>query len=97
MAEVVVVAVAKCKDGEAERMRAVMSEVAAASNEEEGCLSYVIHGDKNEPNRLVVVERWASQEALDNHFTLPHTQKVGENIDALAEPPQIYFCEELPA
>ena len=96
MAEVVVVAVAKCKDGEAERMRAVMSEVAAASNQEEGCLSYVIHTDKNEGNRLVVVERWASQDALDNHFTLPHTQKVAENIDALAEPPQIYFCEALP-
>ena len=95
MGEVVVVAVAKGKEGEAARMRAVMSEVAAASNEEEGCLSYVVHADKNDENRLVVVERWASQEALDRHFTLPHTQKVAENIDALAEPPQIYFCDPL--
>ena len=76
MSEVVVVAVATCKDGEGERMRAVMSEVAAASNEEEGCLSYVIHADKNDPSRLVVVERWASQDALDHHLTLPHVQKV---------------------
>ena len=97
MSEVVVVAVAKCKEGEQERMRSVMADVAAASSEEEGCLSYVIHADKNDGDRLVVVERWASQEALDNHFTLPHTQRVAENIDALAEPPQIYFCEELPA
>ncbi len=97
MSEVVVVAVAKCKEGEQERMRTVMSEVAAASIEEEGCISYVIHVDKNEANRLVVVERWASQEALDTHFTLPHTQQVAQNIDALAEPPQIYFCEVLPA
>ena len=95
MSEVVVVAVARCKDGEAERMRAVMSEVAAASNEEEGCLSYVIHADKNDPNRLVVVERWVSQDALDHHLTLPHVQKVAESIDALAEPPQIYFCDPL--
>ena len=96
MAEVVVVAVARCKEGEQERMRSVMAEVAAASNEEEGCNSYVIHVDKNDPDRLVVVEHWASQDALDNHFTLPHTQKVAENIDALAEPPLIYFCEGLP-
>ena len=95
MAEVVVVATAKCKPGEQGRMRAVMSEVAATSNEEEGCLSYVVHADKNDGDRLVVVERWASQEALDNHFRLPHTQKVAENIDALAEPPQIYFCDPL--
>ena len=73
-----------------------MSEVAAASNEEEGCISYVIHVDKNDANRIVVVERWASQEALDHHFTLPHTARVTESIDMLEELPQIYFCEALP-
>ena len=97
MGEVVVVAAARCKDGEAERMRALMSEVAAATNEEEGCISYALHVDKNDPNRLVVIERWASQEALDHHLTLPHVQKVAENVDALAEPPQVFFCEALAA
>ena len=72
-----------------------MSEVAAASNEEEGCISYVIHVDKNDATRIVVVERWASQEALDHHFTLPHVAKVTESMDMLEELPQVYFCEAL--
>lgn len=97
MSEVVVVAVAKCKQGEADRMGAVMAEVAAASHEEEGCLTYALHVAKDDPNRLVVVERWASQEALDHHFTLPHVQRVAESLDALQEPPQVFFCEAVAA
>ena len=96
MSEVVVVAIAKMQGGPGEEARALMSEVAAASNEEEGCISYAMHVDKNDANRFVVVERWESQEALDHHFTLPHTAKVAENIDMLEELPQVYFCEELP-
>ena len=97
MSEVIVVAIAKAKEGRAEEARALMSEVAAESNKEVGCLSYVIHVDKNDADRIVVVERWASQEALNHHFTLPHTQKVTESMDMLDELPQVYFCEELPA
>ena len=93
MSEVVVVAIAKSKEDRAEEARALMSEVAAASNEEEGCISYVIHTDKNDPTRIVVVEHWASQEALDHHFTLPHVAKVTESMDMLEELPQVYFCE----
>ena len=89
------VAVAKCKEGEAETLRELMSEVAAASHEEDGCIA--LHVDKDDPNRLVVVERWESQEALDNHLTLPHVPKVAENIDMLAEPPQVFFCEAVSA
>ena len=97
MSEVIVVAIAKAKEGRVEEARALMSETAAASNEEEGCLSYVIHVDKNDADRIVVVERWASQEALNHHFTLPHVAKVTESMDMLDELPQVYFCEELPA
>ena len=95
MSEVVVVAIAKSKQDRAEEARTLMSEVAAASNEEEGCISYVLHEDKNDATRLVVVERWESQEALDHHFTLPHVAKVTESVDMLEELPQVYFCEAL--
>ena len=93
MSEVVVVAIGRSKEGKAEEAQALMSEVAAASNEEEGCISYTLHVDKADANRFVVVEHWASQDALDHHFTLPHVQKVTDNIDMLEELPQVYFCE----
>jgi quinol monooxygenase YgiN len=93
MSEVVVVAIAKSKGGRAEDARTLMSEVAAESRKEEGCIAYDLHVDKNDADRIVLLERWESQEALDHHFTLPHTARVTENIDMLEELPQIYFCE----
>jgi quinol monooxygenase YgiN len=93
MSEVVVVAIAKSKEDQADAARDLMLEVAAASIEEEGCISYAVHVDKNDATRIVVVERWASQEALDHHFTLPHVAKVTESMGMLAELPQVFFCE----
>jgi quinol monooxygenase YgiN len=95
MSEVVVVAIAKSKEGGAEEARALMSEVAAESRKEEGCIAYDLHVDKNDADRIVLLERWESQEALDHHFTMPHTARVTEGMDMLEELPQIYFCEAL--
>ena len=93
MSEVVVVAIAKSKEGRTEEARALMSEVAAESRKEEGCIAYDLHVDKNDADRIVLLERWESQDALDHHFTLPHTARVTESLDMLEELPQLYFCE----
>jgi len=95
MSEVVVVAIAKSKEGQADAARALMSEVAAESRKEEGCIAYDLHVDKNDADRIVLLERWESQDALDHHFTMPHTARVTESMEMLEELPQIYFCEAL--
>jgi quinol monooxygenase YgiN len=39
-----------------------------ASRAEPGCLEYTFVADPIEPNRVVLFERWESQEALDTHL-----------------------------
>jgi quinol monooxygenase YgiN len=39
-----------------------------ASRAEPGCLEYTFAADPVEPNRVVLFERWESQEALDAHL-----------------------------
>lgn len=46
--------------------------VMAATREEEGCLEYTIAADLDDPARFVIVERWASPDALEAHFATPH-------------------------
>ena len=44
------------------------------SRAEGGCIEYVMAPDPVEPGRVVLYERWASQEALDAHLAaLPQT------------------------
>jgi quinol monooxygenase YgiN len=45
---------------------------AAASRDEDGCLDYVASADPAHPGRLVVFERWESDEHLAAHFATPH-------------------------
>lgn len=43
-------------------------EAMLASRAEPGCLEYVFGADPVDPSRVVLFERWASQEALDAHL-----------------------------
>jgi quinol monooxygenase YgiN len=46
--------------------------MVAATLNEDGCISYDMHQSVTDPSRLVVVERWASREALSRHLETPH-------------------------
>ena len=54
---------------------------AAASRKEPGCLDYVVTADPDEPGRVVVFERWDSEDDLAEHFRTPH---IAEFRDAVA-------------
>ncbi len=45
---------------------------------EEGCLLYDYYYCAKDPDQLLLVERWASQEALALHAAQPHMAKLRE-------------------
>ena len=49
-----------------------------------------VHKDTENPNRLVFVEQWASEEALWAHFKVPDSRAFAKELATLAaEPPSI--------
>lgn len=44
----------------------------AETRKEPGCISYDLHQSISEPNKVVFVERWKDQAAIDAHFAAPH-------------------------
>ena len=96
MSTILVVATLKIEDGKVDEAVAELTPVVEATHQEEGCLSYILHQDVNDPNTLVFVERWATQDALNAHMQQPHMLKLVELASTLlAEPPQIIFCQSL--
>lgn len=53
---------------------------ALASREEPGCLDYVVCADPHETGRVVVFERWASEDDLRAHFTTPHIDQFRQAV-----------------
>lgn len=95
MSEVIVVAAITAKPGMRDQVEALARDVAIdATHREEGCITYALHRDVRDHDRVVFVERWISQEALDAHLQMPHLQAFIAAVGALAVgPPDLYVLE----
>ena len=67
-----VVATTQVKPDSREACITGAKECIAATRKEKGCLSYDSHTSINDPNLLVVVERWETREDLNAHGRAPH-------------------------
>jgi quinol monooxygenase YgiN len=64
--------------------------MSEASRAEPGCLSYHCAQDVGDPNTLVLVEEWVSDEALQTHLNAPAFAAFVETLrPAVAEIPTI--------
>jgi quinol monooxygenase YgiN len=62
----------------------------AATRQEEGCITYELLQNVEDPNDLTFVEEWSSAEALHAHFETEHFKAVAARADELlATPPDI--------
>lgn len=43
---------------------------------EAGCRQYDLHVDQSDPNRLVMIERWSDDAALDAHIATSHMAQL---------------------
>ena len=97
MSEVVVVVLARAKPGRGDEAAAAFQEVAVPTHAEEGCLLYALHRVASDPERIVLVERWASREALDQHLATPHLLAFRENShDVWEGPMEILIVDPVP-
>lgn len=67
-----VVATTQVKPEHRDAYVAGAKECIAETQKEKGCIYYDSHVSVNDPNRFVVVERWATREDLAAHARSPH-------------------------
>lgn len=93
--EVIVAGWMDYESGDRDTMLRHLVELGHRTREEEpGCLDYAMTADPADERRIRVYERWASQQALDEHFTTPHIKdfrtavaelaRVGVSLDAFS-------------
>ncbi|MGK4585000.1 putative quinol monooxygenase [Kitasatospora sp. HPMI-4] len=72
---------------QAERLRTMLEGMIEPSLDEPGCIGYQPLVDPNHPERMVVLEEWRDEEALQEHFATPHYRHAKAVLDEiLAEP-----------
>ena len=94
---VVVVATVEVKPGSEDAVQALLATAIEQTHAEEGNVSYALHRDYEHPQRFVMVERWASREALEEHFTKPYLAQLFAALpEHVAAPPVIMRTEPVP-
>ncbi len=98
MSEVVVVVLSRTLPGRVEDGLAAFAEVTVPTHAEEGCLAYALHRDPADADRIVLIERWASRAALDEHLATPHLLAFRESSAGVwAEPAVIMVLDPVAA
>ena len=71
MSDLQVVATIPAKPEAADAIREALKTLVAATQAEEGCLSYELFESASAPGTFVTVERWTDQAALDAYQNHP--------------------------
>ena len=96
--EVIVIATAKAKPGKEAELEAALSEAAAPTRAQPGCLQFILYRPSTDRRTIIALERWRSEADHQKHLAGAHVQRlVAKFGDILAEPPSIVPVEALPA
>lgn len=93
MSEVIVQGAFTLDPNDRDRFVEASAESMRTSRQEAGCLEYVMAADPLDPGRVILSERWASMEHLQEHLAQPRTG--ARNTDGRPAPldVQIAFYE----
>jgi len=75
-----VVAIFEVNVGAEETVEALFRGVIETTLAEEGCISYQLNRDTENPRRFVWTEEWASRELLQKHIEAPHIAALFEAL-----------------
>jgi quinol monooxygenase YgiN len=84
-----VVAIFLAKPGDEVKLETLFRGVIATSLKEEGCISYQLNRDLDQPRRFVWTEEWESREHLDKHAAAPHIAAILAEIPYLVESSEV--------
>ena len=80
-----IVAILTAKPGKADELKALIDGMVGPSRSEPGNLRYDVWREKAEPNRIVLDELYASDEAVAAHRAAPHFQAYAAKVGELAD------------
>ena len=78
-----------------EEVIAALTEAIDQVHDEDGCELYSLH---EAPDRLIMIEKWASRQALDTHSTAPNLAVLGPKlVGKVAAAPEVIVLQPVPA
>jgi quinol monooxygenase YgiN len=82
------------QEGKLPQALVLSHEHVARSRAEPGCITHAVYQGTQNPLRLVFIEQWQDQPAIEAHFKVPESRAFAKALTALAvERPDIALFE----
>ena len=78
-----VIATLKALPGKEEELRGILDALLHPTREENGCLSYELLENLQDPTEFRFVEEWVDDAAFDAHFGTPHIQAAAAAFEGV--------------
>ena len=89
--ELEIVAVLRAKQGRGDELAAIVKDGLADARAEAGCLRYDFFRVRRDDDCFVMLERWASRDALREHGASQHFQELSARFaEVLEAPPSVH-------
>lgn len=85
-----VVAIFLAKPGSEEALETLFRDAIPSTLKEEGCISYQLNRDLNQPRRFVWTEEWQSRALIEKHRATRQNAELLSNIRDLVESSEVY-------
>lgn len=90
-----VVALFTAKEGFEDKVHELFSSVIAKTLSEEGCLTYQLNQDAENPRRFVWTEEWTTAELLQKHLNAEHIVKLFGELPPFIEHSEVIALKKL--
>lgn len=90
-----VIAKSYAKEDNLDRILELSREMVEKTVQENGCIKYELFQDVKDPNTLIIIEEWESQEALNNHMASEHFKRIVPLLSELREKSEVSVCKKL--
>jgi quinol monooxygenase YgiN len=97
VSEIVAVVVYRTHLGRTEEALEAFRRVIEATHSEQGARTCALAQSDEDPSVLVLIERWATQDAIDQHLAQPYVARFAQESEGLfSADPEVYFLKGLP-
>lgn len=90
-----VVALFTAKEGFEDKVHELFCSVIAKTLREEGCLTYQLNQDAENPRRFVWTEEWTTSELLQKHLNAEHIVKLFNDLPPFIEHSEVVALKKL--
>jgi quinol monooxygenase YgiN len=98
MGKIVAVASLYASEGRGDEVVEAFRDAIVQTHGEEGCLKYALHRDQANPDHLIMIEHWRSQDDLSSHGQQPYLAEMMTKMSApglFTGAPSLWFMDPL--